>query len=192
MSGLSDLIKINRNIEAQNEEIIRLLKIIAGEEENKQPEENTLFPSYVMPQAEEISIETDFTADELGEGEVYIIEDMDVFRLSVKNNETTIDNLTGSAVLDEYDAAENALNEMNEKGMKFDAPTVILSEAVCGHLPQVLGLCVDIGIKKVYIPIKASIELLGAPPELPTLIDMEVYKNVEQLTESIVGVESDD
>ncbi|WP_407376114.1 hypothetical protein [Methanobrevibacter sp.] len=192
MSGLSDLIKINRNIEAQNEEIIRLLKIIAGEEENKQPEENTLFPSYVMPQAEEISIETDFTADELGEGEVYIIEDMDVFRLSVKNNETTIDNLTGSAVLDEYDAAETALNEMNEKGMKFDAPTVILSEAVCGHLPQILGLCVDIGIKKVYIPIKASIELLGAPPELPTLIDMEVYKNVEQLTESIVGVESDD
>ena len=33
MSDLSELIKINRNIERQNEEIIRLLKKIAGEEE---------------------------------------------------------------------------------------------------------------------------------------------------------------
>lgn len=31
MSDLSELIKINKNIEAQNEEIIRLLKKIAGE-----------------------------------------------------------------------------------------------------------------------------------------------------------------
>ncbi len=33
MSDLSELIKINKNIEAQNEEIIRLLKKIAGEED---------------------------------------------------------------------------------------------------------------------------------------------------------------
>ena len=33
MSDLSELIKINRNMEKQNEEIIRLLKKIAGEEE---------------------------------------------------------------------------------------------------------------------------------------------------------------
>ena len=33
MSDLSELIKIGKNIEAQNEEIIRLLKKIAGEEE---------------------------------------------------------------------------------------------------------------------------------------------------------------
>lgn len=38
MSDLSELIKINRNIEKQNEEIIRLLKKIAGEkEEPKDP-----------------------------------------------------------------------------------------------------------------------------------------------------------
>ena len=34
MSELSELIKINKNIEKQNEEIIRLLKKIAGEEED--------------------------------------------------------------------------------------------------------------------------------------------------------------
>ena len=33
MSELSELIEINRNIEKQNEEIIRLLKIIAKEED---------------------------------------------------------------------------------------------------------------------------------------------------------------
>ena len=33
MSDLSELIKISKNIEAQNEEIIRLLKKIVGEDE---------------------------------------------------------------------------------------------------------------------------------------------------------------
>ena len=40
MSELSELIKINKNIEKQNEEIIRLLKIIAGEKDDK-PESST-------------------------------------------------------------------------------------------------------------------------------------------------------
>ena len=39
MSDLSELIKINKNIERQNEEIIRLLKKIAGEKEPEKEED---------------------------------------------------------------------------------------------------------------------------------------------------------
>ena len=44
MSELSQLIEINRNIEKQNEEIIRLLKKIAGEEEKPLAREEEPYP----------------------------------------------------------------------------------------------------------------------------------------------------
>ena len=40
MSELTQLIQINKNIEKQNEEIIRLLKIIANEAEDEEIEES--------------------------------------------------------------------------------------------------------------------------------------------------------
>ena len=84
MSELEELIRINKNIENQNREIIRLLKIIAGEAdfvdrsgyvipEFEEPEE-------VYPEADEFSSLLDVTCDV---GEVYFI-DGDIFKLSGK------------------------------------------------------------------------------------------------------------
>ena len=77
MSELSELIQINKNIEQQNREIIRLLKVIAGEDDD-----------YV-----ELTVPDDapkVTLDEASEvGEVYFIEDKNVFKLSIKNNDHT-------------------------------------------------------------------------------------------------------
>lgn len=179
MSDLSELIKINRNIEAQNEEIIRLLKKIAGE---------TAQPAVEEIEEEIPEPENTYKVEPLGEGEVYLVDGSDVFKLSVNNNETSIDNLTGSSEINNFYEAETVLNAMIEKGIKFDVPTVILDDSVCGNLPNILGQCVDIGVKLVYIPIRASMELLGAPPELSHILDMEVYKNVENLTEKVTDV----
>lgn len=182
MSGLSDLIKINKNIEAQNEEIIRLLRIIAGEDEapavEEQSEEET-------EEVEEV-VENLFTVGELDEGEVYLLEGEDVFLLSVKEGETSLDNLTGSGEIGNYALAETALKQMSENDISFSVPTVILNDSVNGSLPKALSYCVDIGVKKVYIPIKASIELLGAPQELQYLLDMEVYKDQDSLIEKVL------
>ena len=95
MSELAELIRINKNIENQNREIIRLLKIIAGEAdfvdksgyvipEFEEPEE-------VYPEADEFASLLDVSC---GVGEVYFI-DGDIYRLSVQNNEKVIDNLMG-------------------------------------------------------------------------------------------------
>ena len=67
MSELSELIKINRNIERQNNEIIRLLKRIAGEEN-----EGEMTISYVAPK-QFTPPEMSFAFDDESEIEVEII-----------------------------------------------------------------------------------------------------------------------
>ena len=69
MSDLSELIKINKNIENQNNEIIRLLKIIAGENQEIDEVEEEIQP-------QELLIE-----DSLDVGEVYFLDNDELFKL---------------------------------------------------------------------------------------------------------------
>ncbi|WP_297828531.1 hypothetical protein, partial [uncultured Methanobrevibacter sp.] len=114
MSDLSELIEIAKNIEKQNDEIIRLLKKIAGEtaENDKSAEYKSLlnnsidfgelnFKNDKVTPAEEEVMEVEnryqigtLLENDLDIGEVYFIEDENIFKLSIKNNERTIDNLT--------------------------------------------------------------------------------------------------
>ena len=168
MSELSELIEINRNIERQNDEIIRLLKKIAGEENDG---EMTI--PYVAPE-QNAPPEMSFTfGGESDVGEVYFIEEKDVFRLTVKNNETSIDNLTGS-----HDACNFAEQEMiaNE--------SIRLDEAI-GHATVILN---TEQAKKVYIPWYSMTQLVGAPDTLMTLMKLDFYKNDEHLIEKIEKV----
>ena len=76
MSELSELIKINKNIEKQNTEIIRLLRIIAGESDFVDRS------GYVFPDFDEEDDEGDDIFDnfdsllenEIAVGEVYFIQ----------------------------------------------------------------------------------------------------------------------
>ena len=97
MSDLSELIKINRNIERQNEEIIRLLKIIAKEDEESEEifEEEEYEEEEVEP--------VDFVSEV---GSVYFIDGDDLFNLTIKNNETSINNLTGEGETINFSLAE--------------------------------------------------------------------------------------
>lgn len=180
MSELSELIKINRNIEKQNEEIIRLLKRIAGEEE-----ENQMTIPYVAPQQIDTPDISFNFPDESDVGEVYFIEDFEVFRLTVKNNETSIDNLTGSAEACNFAEQEMIANESIRLNQPIDAKTVILNTEQAMNLPEILRLCYESGAEKVYMPWFSMTQLIGAPDTLMTLMKLDFYKSDEQLMEKV-------
>ncbi len=208
MSELSELIEINKNIEKQNEEIIRLLKKIAGEEDLKQtvsnevkqmmrayPENPFDFSTLAYGDEDEdedeevpnINFDTDnpHFEDSLEVGEVYFMEGENLFKISVKNNETIIENLDGSADPLDYSMAEIVANELASKNQSFDVSTVILPDSVIGTLPIALERCIAEGAKKVYGPWKSLMELLNAPGYLQTKLQLDFYKSEEHLLERV-------
>lgn len=188
MSELSQLIQINKNIEKQNEEIIRLLKIIANEAEDEEIEEsieeelneeyldeNTLFRYGV-----DKSIEGEMAA-----GEVYFIEDKNMFKLSVDENNITIDNLTGSAKPNSFALEKLIANESMKNNVSLEDGTVIISLDNSNNLAESLKICVEQSAKKVFIPVSASTQLIGAPQQIMQLVKLDVYKNEENLIEKL-------
>lgn len=180
MSELSELIKINRNIEKQNEEIIRLLKRIAGEDD-----EGHMTIPYVAPQ-EIAPHEMSFEFDESSEvGEAYFIEGHDVFRLTVKNNETSIDNLTGSAEASNFAEQEMLANESVKLNQAIGPKTVILNTEQAMNLPETLKMCYEIKAEKVFLPWFSMTQLIGAPETLMNLLKLDFYKDDAQLIEKV-------
>lgn len=188
MSELSQLIQINKNIEKQNEEIIRLLKIIANEAEDEEIEEsaeeelneeyldeNTLFRYGVNKSIE----------GEMAAGEVYFIEDKNMFKLSVDENNITIDNLTGSAKPNSFALEKLIANESMKNNVSLEDGTVIISLDNSNNLAESLKICVEQSAKKVFIPVSASTQLIGAPQQIMQLIKLDVYKNEENLIEKL-------
>ena len=188
MSELSQLIQINKNIEKQNEEIIRLLKKIANEAEDEEIkesaeeelneeylDENTLFRYGV-----DKSIEGEMAA-----GEVYFIEDKNMFKLSVDKNNITIDNLTGSAKPNSFALEQLIANESMINNVSLEDGTVIISLDNSNNLAESLKICVEQSAKKVFIPVSASTQLIGAPQQIMQLIKLDVYKNEENLIEKL-------
>ena len=187
MSELSELIKINKNIENQNKEIIRLLKKIAGEDEDDNQvsfEYVTLDSPYDDVEFSEAEDMPQVLDDSLDVGEVFFIEE-DIFKLSIKNNEMCLDNLTGSDECIDYSLAEIIANESINQNQSLEGSTVILTETTNGKLPQTIKKCIDAGAKKAYLPWKQSMELLGAPPQLQEMIDVDLYKTSEHLIEKL-------
>ena len=188
MSELSQLIQINKNIEKQNEEIIRLLKKIANEAEDEEIkesaeeelneeylDENTLFRYGV-----DKSIEGEMAA-----GEVYFIEDKNMFKLSVDKNNTAIDNLTGSAKPSSFALEQLIANESMKNNVSLEDGTVIISLDNSNNLAESLKICVEQSAKKVFIPVSASTQLIGAPQQIMQLVKLNVYKNEENLIEKL-------
>ncbi len=188
MSELSQLIQINKNIEKQNEEIIRLLKIIANEAEDEEIEEsieeelneeyldeNTLFRYGVGKSIE----------GKMDVGEVYFIEDKNMFKLSVDKNNTAIDNLTGSAKPSSFALEQLIANESMKNNVSLEDGTVIISLDNSNNLAESLKICVEQSAKKVFIPVSASTQLIGAPQQIMQLIKLDVYKNEENLIEKL-------
>ena len=200
MSDLSELIKITKNIEKQNTEIIRLLKKIVGEDENDElspykdllkytPDFGNLYltDDDKTPQdSQEEEIENTFQIGNLLEnscdvGEVYFIEDENIFKLSVKNNETMIDNLMGDGEPIYFNLQELIANESIKNDSSLDDSTVILSVEQSQNLSKTLKICVEQGAKKAYLPIATSTQLISAPQFLMKLINLNFYKNEEDL-----------
>lgn len=206
MSELSELIQINKNIEKQNEEIIRLLKKIAGEEENAEAEDeipsldeiskmilkdvNVSYdapplvqePSFNLPERES----SNFYLENVSEvGEVYFIEEDSIFKLSVKNNETRIDNLTGSCDAIDFNLQEMIANESIKNNQSLDDSTVILNKSQSLKLHETLKICYDEGAKRVYLPWSAIPQLIGVPDALLQELNVTYYKTDEELKEII-------
>ena len=188
MSELSQLIQINKNIEKQNEEIIRLLKKIANEAEDEEIkesaeeelneeylDENTLFRYGVGKSIE----------GKMGVGEVYFIEDKNMFKLSVDKNNTAIDNLTGSAKPSSFALEQLIANESMINNVSLEDGTVIISLDNSNNLAESLKICVEQSAKKVFIPVSASTQLIGAPQQIMQLVKLDVYKNEENLIEKL-------
>ena len=168
MSDLSRLIEINKNIEKQNDEIIRLLKKIAGEEDS-------------ADKSGEISTKELVLEKPLGVGEVYFIYAENIFKLSIQNNESVINNLTGNVETPDFNLAEIIANESITKNQSLADSTVILDESVKGNLPETLRLSIENGAKYAHIPWSAMSELIRAPQQLQTLLKLNFYKSTEDL-----------
>lgn len=186
MSELSELIKINKNIEEQNEEIIRLLKKIAGESEydSGNPLGYVHLESPYEKAAQEDINMPHVLNDSLDVGEVYFIE-QDIFKVSIKNNEVMVDNLTGDSECVDSSLAEIVANESIKRNLSLEDGTVILTETTNGMLPQTIKKCIDAQGKKAFLPWGQSLELVGAPQNLQTMIQIDLYRTSEQLIEKL-------
>ena len=200
MSELSELIEIARNIEKQNEEIIRLLKIIAKEDDNK-PEKNPALDFGDLFLSNNDVVEEEFPAEEpelnrsmrigslldneIGVGEVYFVEGTDIYKLTVENNETTVDNLTGDGEPNIFALQEIVANESIKNNSSLEDGTVILSKEHCENLPEIMRICVEQGATKVYLPLFASAQLVGAPQNLIEYVRMDFYKTDDQLIKKL-------
>lgn len=174
MSELSELIEINRNIEKQNEEIIRLLMIIAGEKDSAEKDAG-----------EQIKNEDEFILDDsLDVGEVYFIDE-DLFKLSVRDDETIIDNLTAESECRDYDLAKRIAIESLRINKNLKDHTVIVTDSTKGKLPDALKLCIENGAKYVHIPWNQMAELISAPQVLQTLLKLDFYKTEDALLEKL-------
>ena len=200
MSELSELIEINKNIERQNEEIIRLLKKIAGEEDDLEakkekimslaPDFGDLFSSSQETPQEDEPLDESFRIGslldtEIDVGEVYYIEGLDIYKLTIKNNEITIDNLTGDGESSEFALQEMIANETIKNNASLEDGTVILSAQQCENLPEIMKVCVEQGAQKVYMPLSSSAQLVGAPHNLINYVRMDFYKNDDHLIEKL-------
>ena len=215
MSELSELIEIARNIEKQNEEIIHLLKIIAKENPEKDsaldltPDFGELFLSNKEDAkkaidfgdlneemaASEIAQEEpelnqslrigSLLDNEIGVGEVYFVEGTDIYKLTVENNETTVDNLTGDGEPNIFALQEIVANESIKNNSSLEDGTVILSKEHCENLPEIMRICVEQGATKVYLPLFASAQLVGAPQNLIEYVRMDFYKTDDQLIKKL-------
>lgn len=204
MSDLSELIKIAKNIENQNEEIIRLLKKIAGEEaeNDKLAEYKSLLNNSidfgelyaaedkVIEKVEVKEVENTYQIGTLLEndldiGEVYFIDGENIFKLSIKNNERSIDNLTGDGQPNEFNLQEQIANESIKNNISLEDCTVILSKEQSQNLPETLRISVEQGAKKIYLPLYASAQLVGAPQNLMEIFKFDFYKTEEELLEKL-------
>ena len=200
MSELSELIEINKNIERQNEEIIRLLKKIAGEEDELEakkekimslaPDFGDLFSSIQETPQEDEPLDESFRIGslldtEIDVGEVYYIEGLDIYKLTIENNEITIDNLTGDGESNEFALQELIANESIKNNASLEDGTVILSAQQCENLPEIMKVCVEQGAQKVYMPLSSSAQLVGAPHNLINYVRMDFYKNDDHLIEKL-------
>jgi hypothetical protein len=189
---LSELIRIAKNIENQNSEIIRLLKIVAGEA-SFVDRSGYVYPDFPEDDEEE-NLASEFTS--LLEvspdvGEVYFI-DGDIFKFSVENNEGTIDNLMGDDESVNFAIAEIVSNESISRNQSIDDATVILTDSSKGMLPKTLQMCHEQGAEKVYVPLNQMLELVGAPDTLQTIIKIDFYRSPEQLIEKLFPEEGSD
>ena len=200
MSELSELIEIARNIERQNDEIIRLLKKIADEEDEKEAQKpiidlGELYLSEVNAPEVEAGPEEIENRWRIGSlldtsmdvGGVYFLEGLDIYKLTVNNNETRIDNLTADGESTTFALQEIIANESINKNASLDDGTVILSMEQSQNLPEILRISVQQGAQKIYMPLFASAQLVGAPEFLMRLIKLNFYKNNEDLIEKLFG-----
>nr|WP_294999723.1 hypothetical protein [uncultured Methanobrevibacter sp.] len=186
MSELSELIRINKSIENQNKEIIRLLKIIAGESDFVD-RSGYVYPDFFDEEEEEEDLSQNFTSlldNEIGVGEVYFI-DGDVYKYSIQNNEMMIDNLMGDDETTNFAIPQRIAYESIKRNQSLDDSTVILTDSSKGNLPKTLEFCYSQDAKKVFIPWNQMLELVGAPDTLQKVLKLNFYRNVDELIEKI-------
>ena len=204
MSDLSELLKTTKNIEKQNAEIIRLLKKIAGEDEEDEKSRRykellSYTPDFgdlhISGERKEKEIEKteienpykigDMLENSIDVGEVYFLEGVDIYKLSIKNNETVIDNLTGDGEASEFSLQELVANESVKNNVSLADNSVVLSSQQCQNLPETLRICVEQNAKKLYIPLYSSAQLVGAPQRILNLVKFDFYKTEEELLEKL-------
>lgn len=188
MSELSELLESNKKLEKQNEEILRLLRILIGEtqqsdEEIHEAEEETPQEIEETPEAE-ISEEGILKSDP-AVGEVYFIDGGDIYMASVRGGDFSIENLTGNGRPSGFGVQKLIATHSVKQNMPLDSSTVILGETIGGKLSNILEICADEGASKVFIPSSLIGELIDVPSELQRNLQLEFYRTFDDLVEKI-------
>jgi hypothetical protein len=143
-------------------------------------------PENVEEQPLDLSLRIGSLLDnEIDVGEVYFVEGTDIFKLSINNNEIMIDNLTGDGEPNDFALQELVANESIKNNESLEDGTVILSQEQSQNLPETMKICIEQGATKVYMPLFASAQLVGAPQNLINYIKMDFYKNNDHLIEKL-------
>ena len=182
MSELSELIEINRNIENQNREIIRLLKKIAGEDDSTEMEKTE--ETEEIEEIEEVP-DTAYLQTDPDVGEVYFVDGADIFKLAVINDEVIIDNIAGSHEIDNFELQEMIARQSIKHNQSLEESTVILSKENCINLPETLRVCYEQKAKNVFLPWSTMTQLIGAPETLMKVLKLDFYKTEEELLEKL-------
>ena len=84
-----------------------------------------------------------------------------------------------------FSLQELVANESIKNNSSLEDGTVILSKEHCENLPEVMRICVEQGAKKVYMPLFASAQLVGAPQNLIEYVKMDFYRNDDHLIDKL-------
>ena len=182
---LNQLINLNKKIIKQNNKIIsqnnKIISIINKEEKNNSQTDD--FNGFM-------SIIESLKQDENKVGEVYFGCGCDIYKLKDNGEDTVVENIVGNNNTNKTTLARLIASESLKSGRALMPNTIVLGHVnednsieKIENIPEVLKSCYENGMKNVLLPFLSAVDLLYAPQELLTTLNLLFYKTHREAIE---------